>query len=327
MMQPAGEVRKAQVASDGVVTGALGGAGVPSRRVAEFGLIWQPPLGILDEDILPGGRYELILTPESVANFKKFCVEQTGALGVQKVPGAAGDYDVSVEEIYYYVCTSEAARMDKGSYYVDLSGIKCSLGSQTVRPGTTTQQQFDVSPSTDALTVAFQDSRAGFDTRISRTKFVSYTNQSGAVAVTANGLDEVATAAFSRGDLRLNRLFINYAGQSQPVPDANPQFDVAKDYTIRRYTETQLNTAMYWSEGSPESIEDFHARGSYYHFNTPKDPSDPSTRVSVYSGFEGGLAAGLTFDNTNLLLFEHYKQAAMITMNNGRVVDVTLVDG
>jgi hypothetical protein len=321
-MQPSGEVRKAEVTSDGVVAGQLGGAGVASRRVKSFGTMWQPPLSIFDVDVLPGGMYELILTPEASNNFKKFAVEQTGAASVQKIAGT--DYDVIIDEIFFYVCSADADRLDDKEYYIDLQSTKCSIGAQTLKAGGTSQQQFDVSPSTSALTVAFQDARAGFDTRISRTKLLSYLNADGA---TGTQLDNTATADFGRGDLLLNRLFINYAGQSQPVPEASPEFNTNVDRTIRRYVESQLNSGMYWNEGSPESIRDFHARGPYYHFNTPKDPTDKSTRVSVYSGFAAHAPVNDSgLQNTNLLLFEHYKQVARIVLSQGRVVDVRLED-
>lgn len=333
-MQPSGTERKNEVISNpqrtkidfdatpANIAAQLTGA---TRGVQQFGLTWVPPLSIFDVDVLPGGKYELILTPETVANFKKYAIEQTGAAGVQKVPGAAGDYDLSVESIFFYVCTAEAGRLDDKEYLIDLRSCKLSFGSRTVTAGTT-QQQFDVSPSCDALTVAFQDARAGFDTRISRTKLASFINASGG---TGTQLDNTATAAYTRSDLLLNRLFVSYAGQSQPVPDADPKFEVGVDHTVRRYTESQLNSGMYWNEGSPESLEDWQARGPYYHFNYPKDPSDKSTRVSVHIGMapDPVAANGSGFENTNLLLFEHFNQAARIVMQNGRVVDVSLVEG
>ena len=333
-MQAKGEERKQEVVSDPqrlgndfdvapadapAVIANFSGVG-KTRGVSSFGLTWQPPLSIFDVDVLPGGKYELILTPESVANFKKFAVEQTGAAGAQKVPGLGNDYDVKVEKIFFYVCTADADRLDDKEYYIDLQACKLTLGSSTLSTGTV-QQQFDVSPSTSALTVAFQDTRAGFDTRIPRTKLISIGNLSGAGGT---NLDAVDTKDFARADLGITRLFVSYAGQNQPIPDADPEFTPGIDHLIRRYTESQLNTGMYWSEGSPESIEDFIDRGAYYHFNFPKDPTDKSTRVSVHTNLSAPSAGNLT--NTNLLLFEHYKQVARIVLSQGRVVDVRLED-
>ena len=277
-----------------------------------YGATWQPPLSIFDVDVLPGGMYELILTPESIANFQKFATEQVyGTAAIQ--PGAAAtDFKFEVKEIFFYVCSADADRLDDKEYYVDLQACKMSIGQGTI--GQNSQQQFDVSPSTNALTVAFQDKRAGFDPQASRTKF------------RANAEPDNAVNAFVPAELSLNRLFIQYAGHSQPVPDASPKFDATQDFTVRRYTESIMNSGLYWSEGSAESIEDFHERGSYYHFNTPKDPTDKSTRVSVYTGFSDPPGAGTDLANVNLLLFEHYKQVARIVLSQGRVVDVRLED-
>ncbi len=275
-----------------------------------YGVTWQPPLSIFDVDVLPGGMYELILTPESVANFQKFATEQVyGSAAIQ--PGNAGtDLKFNVDEIFFYVCSADADRLDDKEYYIDLQSCKMSIGQGTI--GANTQQQFDVSPSTSALTVAFQDKRAGFDPQASRTKF------------RANARPDNGADAFIPAELSLNRLFIQYAGHSQPVPDASPTFDATKDFTVRRYTESIMNSGLYWSEGSAESLDDFHERGSYYHFNTPKDPTDKSTRVSVYTGFSPPSAGNLA--NVNLLLFEHYKQVARVVLSQGRVVDVRLED-
>ena len=277
-----------------------------------YEVTWQPPLSIFDVDVLPGGMYELILTPESVANFQKFATEQIYGVAAVVPGGGADDLKFNVDKIFFYVCSADADRLDDKEYYIDLQSCKMSIGQGTIGAGNSTQQQFDVSPSTSALTVAFQDKRAGFDPQASRSKFR-------ANARTAN-----ATDAFVPGELSLTRLFVQYAGQSQPVPDADPKFDEDTDHTVRRYTESIMNSGLYWSEGSAESLTDFHERGSYYHFNFPKDPTDKSTRVSVYSTFGTPSAGNLA--NTNLLLFEHYKQVARIVLSQGRVVDVRLED-
>jgi len=282
-----------------------------AQEKKSYEITWQPPLSIFDVDVLPGGMYELILTPESIANFQKFATEQIyGAAAI-----APGDTDATfkfnVDQIFFYVCSAEADRLDDKEYYIDLQACKMSIGQGSI--GANTQQQFDVSPSTNALTVAFQDKRAGFEPQASRSKF------------RANAQPNNAANAFVPAELSLNRLFVQYAGQSQPVPDADPKFDADTDNTVRRYTESIMNSGLYWAEGSAESITDFHERGSYYHFNYPKDPTDKSTRVSVYSGFGTPSAGNLA--NVNLLLFEHYKQIARIVLSQGRVVDVRLEDG
>ena len=69
------------------------------------------------------------------------------------------------------------------------------------------QKNFDVSPSTYALTVAYQDLRAGENTALSASKFKAY---------------EVGAIPTAAQELNLSRFFINYAGQNLPAPDADP---------------------------------------------------------------------------------------------------------
>jgi hypothetical protein len=297
------------------------------RKLKTFSLAWQPPLSIFDVDVLPCGRYELILTPETQANFKKFAVEQAAG-SAQKVVGVgAGDFAFSVDSILFYVCTAEAGRLDNKEYYIDLESIKCQTTDGVLVSavsGGTTQKAFDVSPSTSALTVAYQDSRAGNDIRLSRTKFVCASNSDA----------DLTAGAIVQGELALNSLFVSYAGVNQPSPNADPSFDPAAanavDTTTRLYIESMMNAGLYWNPGSCETIEDYHERGSFYHFNFPKDPSDQSTRVLVNSGFRGTagniVAAPAQSATFQLLLFEHYKQVARIVLQDGRVVDVALQD-
>ncbi len=316
LMQPSAvDRRNVVIAVDTTDAGTI--AATTGRNVKKFGLTWQPPLSIFDVDVLPCGKYELILTPETQANFQKYAIEQV-SFGAAVAPGT--DYEFNVESILFYVCTAEAGRLDNKEYYIDLESIKCQSTDGVGAP-TTTQKAFDVSPSTSALTVAFQDNRAGNDVRLSRTKFVC----------AANTDAKLADTAISQGELGLISFFISYAGVNQPSPNIDPLFDPAtpEDTTTRLYTETMMNAGLYWNPGSCETIEDYHARGSFYHFNFPKDPSDQSTRVIVNSQFRALAAVGGTAAQTatfQLLLFEHYKQVARIILQDGRVVDVALQD-
>ena len=115
---------------------------------------------------------------------------------------------------------------------------------------------------------------------------------------------------------------LQYAGQSYPSPDAQLTYLAGTDYTTQRYLDSLLYSGQYFDTGGSESIEEFHERGSYYYFSTPKDGSDRSTRVTVHAGF--GNSNGGDLGNMRLLLFSISKQVARIKIENSRVVDVQI---
>lgn len=282
-----------------------------SRRIKTFEMTWTPPLSLFKVGhALPSGKYELILNPQTSTSYQLRAVESIAATHIPWTPTANGDFRFNVVDMYFYANTVEGPRADDITYLIDLEQTRCQ--SEKIDNTAFQQKNFDVSPSSFALTVAYQDLRAGNDTRLSASKFKS------------------SSAGFNTGEeLKLNRFFINYAGQNLPSPDADPQFipqtgadpDQGVDYTIQRYTESQIYSGAYFDTGGAETLEDYHDRGAYYYFSWPKDGTDRSTRVNVHQQFNG---ADVT--NMRCLLFDHSRQVARIKVENGRVVDVQLED-
>lgn len=281
-----------------------------SRQIGQFETCWCPPLSLFKvQSALPSGRYELVLNPQTATAYQKRAIEsKIGETSKNPtLPGSivVGDYQIQVVNMYLYCATVDGPRADDITYLLSLEQTRCQ--AEKIDTANFQQKNFDVSPSTYALTVAYQDLRAGENTALSASKFKSY----------AAGL----TPAVTNEELKLNRFFINYAGQNLPAPDADPQFVAGKDYTIQRYNETQLYNGAYFDTGGAETIEEFHERGSYYYFSWPRDGTDRSTRVNVHQQFDG---ADVT--NMRCLLFDHSKQVARIRVQEGRVVDVQLED-
>jgi hypothetical protein len=267
-----------------------------ARGIDTFELTWQPPLSIFKVGhAIPSGKFELVLNPQTASQYQQRAIE---TLLANKAPGlTVNDFKVEVVDMYLYIATVEGARMDNGTYLLDLNETRCQVDNMNAG-GAFQQKNFDVSPSTYALTTCFQDERAGNNTLYSASKFK------------ANGDDE----------LKLNRLFINYAGVNKPQPDANPIFDGTVDRTTQRYVESQLNSGAYFDCGGAETIEEYHKRGSYYYFSWPRDGTDRSTRVNVHFGFSAAQP------NTRVLLFDHSKKVASISVADGNVVSVMVED-
>lgn len=268
-----------------------------ARKASYVELIYQPPLSIFKvPHAIPGGATmcELVLNPQTESVYQQNAIQSS--LGASKVPGT--DFKVNVENMYLYVNTVEGPRVDNTTYYLDLDNIDCQADNV---PGASFQQRnFEVSPSTTALTVAYQHSAVGNDTKYSQSIFKGNDNN----------------------ELKVVRFYVNYAGQSLPNPDANPEFKDGTDFTVQRYMETQINTGSMFDTGGSETIDEWHNRGAYYFQTWCKDGTDRSTRVSVHQGFEVGTAV----NDLRVLLFSHSKQVARIRIEDGRTVDVQLED-
>ena len=287
-----------------------------SRTIAEYEVTWTPPLSIFKvEHAIPASRCELILNPQTASVYKKAVVESTQFDKNPAVGATANDYLFDIQDMYLYINTVEGSRVDNLTYYLDLEQISCQAES-IAGANTFGQKNFDVSPSTKALAVAFQDTRAGTNTMFSATKFRSYN-----------------TKPTDDQTLRLSRFFINYAGVSKPQIDADPAFrpisalgvgsaNYGIDRTTQRYVETLLNSGAYHDTGGSETIEEWQARGAYYLFNWSKDGNDRSTRVAVHTEF----APAAVLANARLLLFSISSQVAKVVVSNGSVTDVQLED-
>jgi hypothetical protein len=176
----------------------------PSRRVGFFETIWTPPLSLFKVGhALPSGRYEIVLCPQTGTEWQKRAIESI--LGqASKNPtlagGSAGDFQIKVVDMYLYCATVEGPRADDITYLLDLEQTRCQ--SEKIDTTNFQQKNFDVSPSSYALTVAYQDLRAGNNTALSASKFKSYDNAGAGLVPSA-----------TQEELKLNRFFINYAGE------------------------------------------------------------------------------------------------------------------
>lgn len=278
-----------------------------SRRVGEFETVWQPPLSIfkVGHALPPGGKYELILTPHNATVYMKRAIESIlgqASKQQQETGGAdAAKIKINVVDFYLYVATVEGPRVDNITYLLDLKKTRCQVDK--IDSTSFSQKNFDVSPSTYALTVAYQDLRAGEHTSISTSKFKSYDNG-------ANPTNPQ--------ELKLNRFYINYASQNLPAPDADPSFVAGKDYTIQRYSETQLYSGAWYDNGGTETIEEWHERGPYYHFKWARDGTDNSTRTTIHQQFDNA-----DYANMQVLLFDHSRDVYRIQIQDSRITDIT----
>ena len=204
-----------------------------------------------------------------------------------------------------YMSTVDGPRFDSGSFPIDLQQTRCQ--SQKINSTSLSQKNFEVSPSTYALTLGFDDLRGGTNTQVSSSKLKLFNP-----AVTETGKE-----------LALSRFYVQYDGKQVPSPDADPTFNSTTDRTTQRYLESQLYTGSYFNEGGSETIQEYHKRGSYYYFAFPRDAASRATRVVLNQEFTSLTDSDIT--NLRVLLFDHSRSVARITIDHG-VIGVDVVD-
>lgn len=267
-------------------------------------LIWQPPLSVFKlPHALPAGKYEMILTPQTTAVYQKRAIESF--LGDLTAPL---NFQFIVDDMYLYLSTVEGPAVDTLSYFLSLDETRCQTeavdNSQSLQ-----QKNFDVSPAAYALSVAWQHQNLQ-DTRNSASKF----------RFAAPAGDPAATPS---GELNLQRFYLQYNGENKPSPDADPNFASPNAFINSRYAETMLYSGTYFDSGGGESLDDWIKRGLYMYYSYPKDGLSESTRVNVNYQFRAAPGANAA----NVLLFDHYKKMVLVSIVNGRVVDVVEQDG
>ena len=266
------------------------------RDLKQFECVWVPPMSIFDVGhALPGGSYELDLTPNTASIIGKSVIESLA----DKVSGT--DFKFQVEDCVFYLATVDGPRSSDVSYVLDLREIRLQRGQ--ISTSTSTQQRnFEISPNTESVTVCFQDNRQGTNSIYSSSRF--------RIDATPNDV--------AGDESTLQRLFINYAGQIKPVSgDAQFDFDLTakRDYLVQRYYDSLINSGMAPTQ-DVESITQWLSRGAYYHFSWPRDGKNQDTRLVVNFQFSADASAG------SLLLFDHYQRAFRVRVAGGRVVTV-----
>lgn len=269
-----------------------------SRRVKAVEINWIPLcLSIFKTNkAMPACDLELILTPHPRDVYKKHAIEAL----TDKTAGA--DFELKIKNMYLYAAVVEAANVENLEYMIGLDNTRCQAESLQGKSFNT--RSFNVSPSTKALTVAYQSKDAGSSNTYSTSKFKSDGNE-----------------------LKLSRFYLKYSGVKYPAgPDADPEYDEGDntDNSTQRYVESQIYNGAYYDAGGAETIKEFHERGAYYHFKTPRAKGNVDTHASVAQSFD--VATEDDAKNMNVLLFDHSRAVVGIKVANGMVAEVVVED-
>lgn len=241
---------------------------------------------------IPAAQISVELTPSQESVWKKRVIESLLGQGDK---AAGTDYQVNIEQIYMYAATCEGPRVDDKTYLLDLESTRCM--ADAITSANLSQNTFNLSPSCHAFTVAYQDNRAGVNSSVSATKLKSYNN-----------------AADESVDENLERWYAQTKGQRFPQVDYDAELSEGKDYFNQLYMNSILACGAYHDAGGAETFKEWIERGPYLHWKVPTDGSNVDTRFAVNQSF----AAGSQTNQTQVLLFDHYREAVQVVVKDGR---------
>lgn len=255
--------------------------------------IWQPKcLSIFKyAGALPVGDYQLSLQPDILS-------QATSAIESDQNKVNGTDFIFKVKSVELFVATLEGKRVDEAKYLISLNQTNCVDTGIVGTARNLQKSYFNVSPTTKALTVAFQSGSTN----------------------TSDGSASRFTCGDAQREKTLTRLFVQYGGKTYPKYEVDSKYDDDVDYTTQRYADTQINSGAFFSEGGAETIEEWHLRGSYHHFLTPKEVGNRATRVTVNSQFDESMV------NNKTLVFDHSTVAVQVVITDGIVREVTALD-
>lgn len=290
-----------------------------STNSQEIELIWYPTLAIFDsvKHAIPcaATKHEFTLTPYPESVYQKNIIESRGSdknnivSTDSDIVNDIDNYKIEIKDMRFYILTCDSNRIeDTFKFMLDLNEIQCQS-----TPITSTQQQqsLDVIPSTNGISMAFQDSGCLTNTLYPMSKFKIRDNL----------------------ELKLKRYYIRYEGQV-PQPDYEGELvligdgntssnDIGyRDLLKDSYNRTMVYNGQIFME-NPPTIEEYRSKGFYVYHPFPKTASSKNTRVYVQVNFSTLTDSTGTQTEPFLLLFSHYKKAVVLDVRNGRIVSVS----
>ncbi len=289
-----------------------------TSKSQRFSIIWRPPLSIFDIPYgIPGSaKHELRFTPFSNTVYQKNAVESVFA---DKIHGAGNDYRFLVTNMLFYAARCEGPIVQQDQFFLDLN--ECRLQSSVILEAARTQHSLTVSPSTHALTIAFQDGAAESNTQYSQTKF----------RIRATSNDHAVKAPINQ-ELYIENFYVRYGGLQKPQPDYRIEYVDTYPGTdpnaqnIDGLIEAQGRNALYngaYFDSSMETLKEWRERGIYFHWPWPKTGTDREDRVYVSTQFKE-LDNDANAIRPRLLLFNHYKKVCILKYAEGNLNEILI---
>ena len=268
---------------------------IKKKSANSFFVLWQPPIGIFDEDKpLGSGDYRLELNPNQ--NYKTAVIQSFQ----EYLPDAADSYEFNIRNVRFYAYTIKDDLSSSGTDILHLTEMALY---QKTSQGSTSNLEFTVPSSTQAISVFVQSAKTGSLTTLPPSRFKL--------------LDD--------SEENLSSIQLTYGNVTKP----SVQWDSAKlgyvDKMQQRYHDMLLESGQLWDVGGSESFEAYLYRGQHQTYAFVRDKDDRSTQVSLRMNFESGTAV-TTPSEVNIVICAHYQRTVAVTTDRGFVTDVQSMD-
>jgi hypothetical protein len=276
-------------------------------------IVFQPPLGIFSTvNPISGGDFKITLNPNP--NYA------TAGIQSSYVLTSGVDYNLTINNVLFYACQIRADVSPSG--IIPISMLEMQVVNKSLSGmanGGTQNIDFTVPPSTLALTVFVQSSKAGTNTSIIPTQFYSATNQLNNNG-SANLVNNIQYIQVTYGSVTKTQTL--YSSAYRPLSTGLIN-DSGINYNIQRWLQSIQYSGKITSEGGAESHQNFLDRGNYWHFDFSRDKNDTSSYVNVQLAFNSDQAVDPT---DQLFVVAHYSRQAEVQYENGYIVQVVSVN-
>lgn len=261
--------------------------------------IWQPPLGIFDYgEEMGAGNYRLQLNPNSSYQLNAVETKDPNFL-------ALSPYNLFITDVKFYAYVEKKIIPD-ASRTIDIREL--SIQSKTW----SSNLQFSVPPSTEAISIFVQDAASGQSPLVPPSMFKVLDN----------------------GDLYLQNIQVSYASITKPstnwasnliLSQTNAAGAIQNSSTLelqQRYHDTYEESGLEVGLGGQETLTDWLRRGPYYHFTFYRDVNNKSTEVQINTTYNPQSASFGGASPPRLFIVAWYRKAVQITTANGLIVSI-----
>jgi len=262
-------------------------------------VIWKLPLSVfgLTQCLPPNANYSLVLNPKSEAQIR------TSITTNRQSSDGLPQTDMEIEHIFLMVQQVEGPTIQDTELSYKLHEIRYQAADLEGGEGLQSRT-FNVSPSTEAIAIAFQDNRVInsniYDESLFRINTIAKQGQDGTLAL----------------EKHVEQVFVNYAGHVKPSPQIY--------YENGNYEEAYYNTQI--QSGNvvlpSESYKRYLDLGPIFYQDFSKVATDRSTHLQVNCKFRTSPTLTNGDRIARVLVFDRYTKVLKLKYTGGMLSDL-----